>query len=471
MSFSICDPDVRVELNDGKGRTLVSNRTFQFGEIVLRDEPLIVFTTASSLLSKFSLLPKEKQDIILDLCHPPLDIGTPRMQQRRMEAAPLASDLGIPEQKVLKLLAIADTNSHAFRNQEERGNEDKKTKKKKKKKKNMKQRGHCKKDNKAEEQRKEKIEQRVVGARSALFGSGAMASHSCDPNACYSSKSGYLQYRAIRRIQKDEEITISYIDPYMHVQDRRDSLFETKNFVCTCFKCTGPDYYRQLKCPMGKKCSMIPQPQLARLQVDWMCSIHGHVSDELVTPKLHEEESIRNDVQKCLSSTDGMEILALLEGASLSLPRTHYLIVSLYKAIALWYSSLARYLDAQGMKECSYGTPADLYLQSVASSIEAIKRMECCNCVPTACTNQTCDRIDHPPFHFALSEAFIAGQNLLLVSKEHQELAVFSEFSLVITKYLEHMRLEFGATDVDVMILETSLKQKVLLLKNSNHEM
>ena len=45
-------------------------------------------------------------------------------------------------------------------------------------------------------------------------------------------------FRSLRKILKDEEITISYIDPTQSFEERQKALYESYIFVCKCCRCT-----------------------------------------------------------------------------------------------------------------------------------------------------------------------------------------------------------------------------------------
>ena len=62
--------------------------------------------------------------------------------------------------------------------------------------------------------------------------------HSCDPNCevAYVEDNGVMIV-ARRPIAAGEELTISYVDPEMDDEDRREELEETYGFECACPKC------------------------------------------------------------------------------------------------------------------------------------------------------------------------------------------------------------------------------------------
>ncbi|KAI0795428.1 SET domain-containing protein [Abortiporus biennis] len=77
----------------------------------------------------------------------------------------------------------------------------------------------------------------------------ALANHSCNPNAVFvfprtpntpASQEPQMQLVAIKDIQPDEEIFVSYIDTTMPRELRRKELKETYNFDCACTLCANP---------------------------------------------------------------------------------------------------------------------------------------------------------------------------------------------------------------------------------------
>lgn len=62
--------------------------------------------------------------------------------------------------------------------------------------------------------------------------------HSCAPNAEVRFNSGMNQSSliALHSIQSGEEITISYIDPELTLEERREEL-RGYGFICNCSKC------------------------------------------------------------------------------------------------------------------------------------------------------------------------------------------------------------------------------------------
>ncbi|KAJ3732078.1 hypothetical protein DFJ43DRAFT_997782 [Lentinula guzmanii] len=76
----------------------------------------------------------------------------------------------------------------------------------------------------------------------ALFLKTSRCNHSCGPNAVwrFDRLSFTLTLSAVRAIHPGEEITISYINPFLPRHTRRTQLQSKWNFVCHCTHCDAP---------------------------------------------------------------------------------------------------------------------------------------------------------------------------------------------------------------------------------------
>lgn len=74
---------------------------------------------------------------------------------------------------------------------------------------------------------------------SCLVPGATLINHSCDPNAHHLSEGPELVIRSSRKIAKNEEITISYIDSTQSFEERQKALSTTYAFDCQCRKCTN----------------------------------------------------------------------------------------------------------------------------------------------------------------------------------------------------------------------------------------
>ena len=73
-----------------------------------------------------------------------------------------------------------------------------------------------------------------------LYALAATINHSCNPNCCQTfdlSTSAALSIRALRNIEKGEEITIAYIDIGKPTWWRKKELLKSYGFLCSCNRC------------------------------------------------------------------------------------------------------------------------------------------------------------------------------------------------------------------------------------------
>jgi len=67
---------------------------------------------------------------------------------------------------------------------------------------------------------------------------GAFVNHSCDPNLSISNNYNHeMRWEAEKEIGQDEEMFVSYIDPMLPLDERREILFNRFNFWCHCALC------------------------------------------------------------------------------------------------------------------------------------------------------------------------------------------------------------------------------------------
>ncbi|XP_072369010.1 histone-lysine N-methyltransferase SMYD3 isoform X1 [Scyliorhinus torazame] len=74
-----------------------------------------------------------------------------------------------------------------------------------------------------------------------LYPSMSLLNHSCDPNSTIVFEGKQLQLHAVRQIQVDEELTVSYIDVMATSQERQRQLEKQYCFVCDCKRCEMAD--------------------------------------------------------------------------------------------------------------------------------------------------------------------------------------------------------------------------------------
>lgn len=224
----------RIHTSDDKGRTLVATRAYDVGEVIMRESPLLVWKRSQDasnpavdptveLLQAFQNADEATRTLVLGLYHPPLDTReAERMDAQRVFDS--ARDPTLPLNLIRKLLAIQNTNCHTYY-------------------------GH-----------QDNIEYTSVGSTKsshlAFFATGSMISHSCAPNAMFSSKNsdGRQWTKATKPIAAGEEVTVPYINKLLTTPtfERREKLMQEKAFLCECVRCKAPDYCRVLRCTVRK---------------------------------------------------------------------------------------------------------------------------------------------------------------------------------------------------------------------------
>lgn len=74
-----------------------------------------------------------------------------------------------------------------------------------------------------------------------LYPLAAFLNHCCVPNARhYFNKNGEMIIKAAESISKGEEITLTYTDLFWPTSLRRKYLKMTKDFECSCVRCSDP---------------------------------------------------------------------------------------------------------------------------------------------------------------------------------------------------------------------------------------
>ena len=115
---------------------------------------------------------------------------------------------------------------------------------------------------------------------SCLIPTAAMMNHSCDDNTHPISQGPVLTVRSIRALKKNEELTITYINPARCIEERQEKLLEQYGFHCFCSRyrmaCNDPREFLT-----GDK-SKDQQIHKARLELSGLIDavIEGHQDPE-----------------------------------------------------------------------------------------------------------------------------------------------------------------------------------------------
>lgn len=226
------------ESNTKLGRILISTRSYQPGDIVLEEDPLVIFRIGwPDLLNKYTTsMTIEEKEKLLDMQHltsieeAKHDEFSRSIKQSFDHAIvqPVMQELlklnQSDEAFAFRLCTLVNINGHMYQ---------------------MPTNHSVGTQSNQQQQEDERL--------TALFYLGSKATHSCDPNTAYSSKcnsSGKLTYYAIKPIAEGEIITFSYINtPFLtSTRERRQQLKKTKDFLCQCSFCLSPDILTAVKC-------------------------------------------------------------------------------------------------------------------------------------------------------------------------------------------------------------------------------
>ncbi|CAE8609237.1 unnamed protein product [Polarella glacialis] len=157
-----------------------------------------------------------------------------------------------------------------------------------------------------------------------IFVLGSKFSHSCAPNCSWSfTADGLLQYRAIRPISPGELFSFSYVGNGMNLLtstiERRRRLGQLW-FVCRCSRCCGPDLARQLRCPTcsapcclpvyGENFEGVKVPFSENLPEasTWRCASCGSTCSRSEMPLREESELARLIVQAMQGHSEDAEM-------------------------------------------------------------------------------------------------------------------------------------------------------------------
>ena len=255
--------DVEVVETASFGRVLKAKRSFERGEVVLSEKPIICSLSESSFttdetheidkarietgldllsdllfLKAFCLSSVDSQEQALDCYTPSLClVDESSLLREIVRVVPVAQRFSwskkVSSEVLKKIVLIKATNAHQFNIEDE--------------------------------------------SASALFFRGSKIRHSCRPNVVYSSQReiGRGSFVAIRKIPDNEEILFSYIDTFQSVQMRRHILKNNYLFHCQCDLCQAEHEPIEESNDQGRK------------QVEWLDRIRAtfsinEVEDELL---------------------------------------------------------------------------------------------------------------------------------------------------------------------------------------------
>lgn len=415
----------------GLGRVVIAAQDFAVGDVILREDPVLVWTSGDwrQCMEQFRDLPHDDQLGILDMFHPPLD------EDPANDGTMFGFPAGMDAQKIRKLVAIANTNAHEYYGR-------------------------------AQVMYSEIVMPDGIDPRTdkaALFLYASKVAHSCRPNSSYSSKTadGRLEYKAIRSIGEGDMVTFSYLEnlPQTPTFHRRQELMRTKSFLCKCERCMAPDCAHSFPCP---GCEDLVPGSPAELEdgVPWFCQACNKTLDKdalLRLEAVHKERADQSERGMMLDITSfpPHRVKEDLTRMAADLGRLHFLSLRLLASYARLCASRAHSTEAYvamlppamiaGMTR-AVGSPR---ANREKAGVAGLELARACECIDVGCLRQVCHEI-HPPSFEMTHTVFHAAQDLM-------KAAWTADAAKHVRSYLEYMRIMWGQDDEDVARIEQSL--------------
>jgi hypothetical protein len=455
--------------DDDLGRVVIATKDVSIGTTIIRERPVLVYKHEAwlEMVSAFLALGEESKDGVLDMFHPPtkpkLSIVT--------DANLVASQLSLDPTLVQKLILISNFNAHQYYG--------------------------------CDQERFHEVASFSPSSagKSALFLFGSKVAHSCNPNVTYSSRTsdGKLEYKVIRPINTGDMITFSYITELLETPThiRRIRLIETKEFLCRCPRCMGPDFSRAISCNKCKGGDVVLCTDPKGGSPSWSCSGCGEL-DSVEKQRIHTLENeikqnlddldfkMRMDLTGCLPSEFEKEVIH----TSSELHPHHYLTLRSMKMYILLCASQAA--EMENLSNSGYprsmvasihrkfGTPAKHRSEAARMGISIVEKLECiavgCNGPESTgrCTKQ------HAPVQDACLLAFHAAQDMIQCSSSVWP----ANGPGTVHRYIPAMRLQYGKEDEDVADIErkipdpkdkqgnhtSPIKKKSISIPNANNK-
>ena len=355
------------------GRVLVAGRDFEVGDLVLRESPLVWFSDTQNLIVKFlSEMTETDREDMLSMFHFDSSQETTHESCKRSmtQLAEEAHRLhGIWQRKhqneqisselIFKCLSIANLNAHSFYPNDSEPN------------------------------------------RAALFPAAAIISHSCRPNTIYAIEQSCIEYYAARPIRCGEEITSTYLSwsdlVTCTTAQRREKLLASKDFVCLCARCEGPDLGRGVPCRRGsgsgsgggspRSCSGVSYPSCSGSgrgrgsggpQCQWLCAACGSrkksVQSGVERDLEQEHQRLLRDcsLSSSSSSSSSTEWDLLAEAAAQQLSPAHSVTVRTVLAAAALMER-----EAEALAGSDFYAAREWRLLAVRRLEQFVRAMEC----------------------------------------------------------------------------------------------
>lgn len=380
---------VRIEHMPGLDRILVANRDFALGQVVIEEEPLVVYSLDSmpfSLLAKFAMLPADSptRARILDMYVPSTkdddedeeqDDDVKSMTHRivydmsqkagMLSRVPLVKACKLTYDTTLQVLLVHQFNAHSFLN----------------------------------------------SSQAALFFEGSKCEHSCVPNVRYSSSQGKLTYTCIRAdgLRKHDHICFSYLDNNrlgeMCREERWVQLLREKGFRCMCARCDMLDFLRPLFCEMCDDVTtgvMLPSRPSKAQQIQWECTSCNHVA--LEPPSLAHEQRWRLEMNRLQATSSDFTFEEMDHQLSLDgLPKFHHLSMKKHRMLA----SIADTTTREGLEQ------AGMQLMHLIRAQEVQYALACKIAIPQQVWDDAEEQQVWPPYPLDVTSVLNCGLHLL----------------------------------------------------------
>eukprot|EP00339_Tiarina_fusa_P005425 CAMPEP_0117014022 /NCGR_PEP_ID=MMETSP0472-20121206/11458_1 /TAXON_ID=693140 ORGANISM="Tiarina fusus, Strain LIS" /NCGR_SAMPLE_ID=MMETSP0472 /ASSEMBLY_ACC=CAM_ASM_000603 /LENGTH=505 /DNA_ID=CAMNT_0004717487 /DNA_START=90 /DNA_END=1604 /DNA_ORIENTATION=+ len=152
-----------------------------------------------------------------------------------------------------------------------------------------------------------------------LFENACKMSHSCKPNCIWkTTQDGKAkEIRAIRTIEKGEELTVDYVGNVLGpIPERREELLVTKGFLCNCDRCSAQDGddTRRFMCSQSPTTGcpgvhFLDQPLLTSEPTLLQCTHCGvQPPDSYTFTALKKEEQLTTEIQEVDEAADELGI-------------------------------------------------------------------------------------------------------------------------------------------------------------------
>lgn len=421
------------------GRVVIATKNISVGTTIIRERPVLVYKQGAwlELVSAFVALDEESKNGVLNMFHPPPNLSI------MPEANLVASQLSLDPTLVAKLILISNFNAHQYFG--------------------------C--DQELYNEVVASLFSPSSAGKSALFLFSSKVAHSCNPNVAYSSRTsdGKLEYKAIRPINTGDMITFPYLTELLETPThiRRITLIGTKEFLCRCSRCIGPDFSRAISCRKCRSGGVVLCTDPEGDSPSWSCSGCGEldsVEKQRITALEDEVKHYLEDMDykmmtnlsNCLPGEFEKQVIRI----SSELHPHHYLTLrsmKMYVRLCVSQAVGMENLSKSGYPRSTvasihrkFGSPDRNRSDAARMGISIIEKFECiaasCNGLESTGRCTKC----HAPVYDACQLAFHTAQDMIQCSSSVWP----ANGPGTVHRYIPAMRLMYGNEDEDVANIE-----------------